>query len=209
MSVAGETSGRTAIAVPVNNSEPKSILPEILPEPEQESEQVLPDINLPVSPPSLNEDISIQEHESEASTIQIEQEDQEPHNSGSESSRVVATDDQCKPINYESPSIQEYVHRYEQEDDSNKVILPEVSSTIAENETEETTSEKVPCDEEINENAVPAGTSSPIPLEEEVKDSAQPEVEQLERLLITIMESEFNNESQKESNFENDRSERK
>lgn len=207
VSVAGETSGRTAIAVPVNNSEPKSILPEILPEPEQESEQVLPDINLPVSPPSLNEDISIQEHESEASTIQIEQEDQEPHNSGSESSRVVATDDQCKPINYESPSIQEYVHRYEQEDDSNKVILPEVSSTIAENETEETTSEKVPCDEEINENAVPAGTSSPIPLEEEVKDSAQPEVEQLERLLITIMESEFNNESQKESNFENDQKE--
>ncbi|XP_076752005.1 uncharacterized protein LOC143424081 [Xylocopa sonorina] len=81
VTMAGETSCRTAIAVPVNNSEPKQILPEILPESEQEPEQVLPDINLPVSPPSLNEHNSMQQNESETSTITIEQEEEEPRSS--------------------------------------------------------------------------------------------------------------------------------
>lgn len=242
VTMAGETNGRTAIAVPVNNSEPKQILPEILPESEQESEQVLPDINLPVSPPSLNEENSMQQNESETSTIQIEHEEQESHNSGnedqhiiqneynsiprtlaitcnvddttedkvesvlpdiddSESSRVVTANVQCKSIHYESSDIQEYVHRYEDEDDNNKVLMPEVSPMIIENETIETTIEKVPHREELNENE---GTSPQMSLGGAVKESAQPEVEQLERLLITIMESEFNNESHKESDIEDD-----
>ncbi|XP_076245627.1 uncharacterized protein LOC143186097 [Calliopsis andreniformis] len=242
VTMANETNGRTAIAVPVNNSEPKQILPEILPESEQEPEQVLPDINLPVSPRSINEDNSIQEHESETSTIQIEHEEQEPHNSGSqdqhtieneydsiprslaitcnvddektesvlpdiddgESSRIVNTDVQCKSINYESSNMQEYVHRYEDEDDSNKVIMPEVSSTITENEREETNVEKVPCEKEVNGNE---GTSSQTSLEGAIKESSQSEVERLERLIITIMESQLSNTSQKEDNLENDQKE--
>lgn len=243
MTMAGETNGRTAIAVPVNNSEPKQILPEILPESEQESEQVLPDINLPVSPPSLNEDNSMQQNESETSTIQIDQEVEESHNSSTseqhtvqneydniprsvtitcnvndttddkvesvlpdiddgESSCVVTTDVQCKSLHYEASEIQGYVHRYEDDDDNNKIITPEVSSMITENEIEKTTNEKVPHREEINENE---GTSAEMPLEDTVKAPAQREVEQLERLLITIMENEFNNTPQKESNSEDDK----
>ncbi|XP_076668300.1 uncharacterized protein LOC143368940 isoform X1 [Andrena cerasifolii] len=240
--VAGETSGRTAITVSVNNSEPKQILPEILPEPEQESEQVLPDINLPVSPPSLNEDDCMGQNESETSAIQIGHEDQEAHNSGSEdqhtiqneynsiprplaitcnvadtaddkvesvlpdiddgeSLHVVNADVQCKSVNYESSDMQGYVHRYEDEEQNNKVIMPEVSSMIKENEIEEITTEKVPFGEEINAST---GTSSQAAVGGALRESAQPEVEQLERLLITIMESEFNNGTQKESNAEHD-----
>lgn len=244
VTMAGETNGRTAIAVPVNNSEPKQILPEILPESEQESEQVLPDINLPVSPPSLNEDNSMQQNESETSTIQIEQEEDEPPSSSTteqrtvqneydsiprslaitcnvddtnddkvesvlpdidngESSCVVTTDVQCKSIHYESSEIQEYVHRYEDDDDdNNKVIMSEVSQMVTENEREKATNEKVPHREEVSENE---GTSAEMPLEDTVKAPAQPEVEQLEHLLITIMENEFNNTSQKESNYEDGR----
>ncbi|CAK9806282.1 Zinc finger protein 624 [Anthophora quadrimaculata] len=241
VTMAGETSGRTAIAVPVNNSEPKQILPEILPESEQESEQVLPDINLPVSPPSLNEDTSMQQNESEASTIPIENEEEKPHSSNTliqhtvqneydsiprslaitcnvddttddkvesvlpdiddgESSCVVNTDVQCKPLHYESSEIQEYEHRYK-DDNDNKITMPEVSPIVTENENEEATNEKVPCSEEISENE---GTSAEKPLEDTVKESAQPEVEQLERLLITIMENEFNDTSQRESTSEDD-----
>ncbi|XP_050482570.1 uncharacterized protein LOC126869721 [Bombus huntii] len=242
VTMAGETTGRTAIAVPVNNSEPKQILPEILPESEQESEQMLSDINLPVSPPSLNEDNSMQQNESETSTIQIEQEGEEPLGSSTdqhtvqdeydsiprslaitcnvnvttddkvesvlpdidngESSCVVTTNVQCKSIHYESSDMQEYVHRYEDDDDNNKVIMPEVSPMVTENETENATNEKVPHREEISKNE---GTSAEMPVEDTVKAPAQPEVEQLERLLITIMENEFNNTPQKESNFEDDK----
>ncbi|KAK9294200.1 hypothetical protein QLX08_011120 [Tetragonisca angustula] len=242
VTMAGETNNRTAIAVPVNNSEPKQILPEILPESEQESEQVLPDINLPVSPPLLNENNSMQQNESENSTIQIEQEAEEARSSSTpephtvqneydsiprslaitcnvnittedkdesvlpdiddgESSCVVTTNIQCKSIHYESSEMQEYIHRYEDDDDNNKVIMSEVSPMVTENVTEKTTTEKVPHREEISENE---GTSAEMPLEDTVKAPAQPEVEQLERLLITIMENEFNN-TQKESNFEDDK----
>ncbi|XP_043509921.1 uncharacterized protein LOC122528644 [Frieseomelitta varia] len=242
VTMAGETNNRTAIAVPVNNSEPKQILPEILPESEQESEQVLPDINLPVSPPLLNENNSMQQNESENSTIQIEQEAEEARSSSTpephtvqneydsiprslaitcnvnittedkdesvlpdiddgESSCVVTTNIQCKSIHYESSEMQEYIHRYEDDDDNNKVIMPEVSPMLTENVTEKTTTEKVPHREEISENE---GTSAEMPLEDTVKAPAQPEVEQLERLLITIMENEFNN-TQKESNFADDK----
>lgn len=243
VTMAGETSNRTAIAVPVNNSEPKQILPEILPESEQESEQVLPDINLPVSPPLLNENNSMQQNESENSTIQIEQEAEEARSSSTpephtvqneydsiprslaitcnvnittedkdesvlpdiddgESSCVVNTNIQCKSIHYESSEMQEYIQRYEDDDDNNKVIMPEVSPIVTENVTEKTTTEKVPHREEISENE---GTSAEMPLEDTVKAPAQPEVEQLERLLITIMENEFNDTPQKESNFEDDK----
>lgn len=228
VTMAGETSGRTAIAVSVNNSEPKQILPEILPEPEQESEQVLPDINLPVSPPSLNEDSSIQQNENGTSTIQIEHAE-EAHSSSAEhqhnmqneydsipktleitcnvvntsddkvesvlpdiddgeSSRVITAD-----VDYESSEMQEYVHRYKDDDDNNKIIMPEISSVVSESETEKTTNEKVPHRKEINENQ---GTSSEMPR----KESVQPQVEQLDHLVITIVASEFNGESQKESN---------
>ncbi|XP_053970621.1 uncharacterized protein LOC128872198 [Hylaeus volcanicus] len=241
MTVASETNSRTAIAVSVNNSEPKQILPEILPEPDQESKEVLPDINLPVSPPSLNEHNSIQRNESDTSTIEIEHEEQESHNLGcenqhaiqsdfdsiprtlsvtcnvitaedkvesvlpdidnGESSDIVTADVQCKTIHYESSNIQEYVHRYKNEDDANKVPMPEVSSMMTDNETVESTIEKVPHREELNANE---GTSPQMPLESTVKESPQPEVEQLERLLITIMESEFNNEAHKEPDAEDD-----
>ncbi|XP_043262170.1 uncharacterized protein LOC122402983 isoform X1 [Colletes gigas] len=238
--MAGETNGRTAIAVPVNNSEPKQILPEILPESEQESEQVLPDINLPVSPSSLDEGNTMQQNESETSTIQIEHEEQESRNPTSEeqhsiqneynsipralaiacnvndsmedkvesvlpdidndeSLHAVTADVQCKSIHYESSVVQEYVHRYEDKDDNNKVVMPEESFMITKNETVETTIEKVPCNEKLNENG---GTPPQMPVGGAAKESAQPEVEQLERLLITIMESEFSNESRKESNVE-------
>ncbi|CAD1469586.1 unnamed protein product [Heterotrigona itama] len=243
VTMAGETSNRTAIAVPVNNSEPKQILPEILPESEQESEQVLPDINLPVSPPLLNENNSMQQNESENSTIQIEQEAEEARSSSTpephtvqneydsiprslaitcnvnittedkdesvlpdiddgESSCVVTTNIQCKSIHYESSEMQEYIHRYEDDDDNNKIIMSEVSPMVTENVTDKTTTEKVPHREEISENE---GTSAEMPVENTVKAPAQPEVEQLERLLITIMENEFNNTPQKESNFEDDK----
>ncbi|XP_003703788.1 uncharacterized protein LOC100880868 [Megachile rotundata] len=234
VTMAGETSGRTAIAVSVNNSEPKQILPEILPESEQESKQVLPDINLPVSPPSLNEDNSIQQNENGTSTIQIEHVE-EPHGSSTDhqhniqneydsipktleitcnvvdtsddkvesvlpdiddgESQVITADVQCKPIHYESSEMQEYVQRYKDDNDSSKIIMPEISM-VSESETEKTTNEKVPHRKEINENQ---GTSSEMPIRDTIKESAQPQVEQLEHLLITIVESEFNSESQKES----------
>ncbi|XP_031837588.1 uncharacterized protein LOC116429150 isoform X1 [Nomia melanderi] len=243
VTVAGETNGRTAIAIPVNNSEPKQILPEILPESEQESEQVLPDINLPVSPSSLNEENSMHQTESETSTIQIETEEQESPTSGSENQDIIqneydsiprtlaitcnvedTTDDkvesvlpdiqegetscvvnvdvQCKPIQYDSSDTQEYIHRYKDEDDNNKVNMPEASSPVTtEKEAEEATTEKVPCPE-VTEIG---GTSSQTLIEGATKDPAQPEVEQLERLLITIMESEFDNESHKKSNSKDDK----
>ncbi|XP_078047755.1 uncharacterized protein LOC144475589 [Augochlora pura] len=240
VTMAGETSGRTAIAIPVNNSEPKQILPEILPESEQESEQVLSDINLPVSPPSLNEENSIHQNESETGTIQIETEQQEPTNSSNENrhiiqdeydniprtlaitcnveddkvesvlpdidegenSCVVTIDVQCKPMQYESLDAQEeYMQTYKDEEDNNKDNMPEVPLVTSAKEFEETTTEKVPCTE-VNETE---GTLSQIPIESATKDPAQPEVEQLERLLITIMENEFDTESHKKSTGTDDK----
>ncbi|XP_017875965.1 uncharacterized protein LOC108622542 [Ceratina calcarata] len=249
VTVAGETGAavaRTAIAVPVNNSEPKQILPEILPESEQEPEQVLPDINLPVSPPSLSERNPMQENESETSTITIVQEEEEPlgsrtpeqqqhavrneYNSIPKSTTVRCNIDDTgddkksvlpdiddeeashiagidvQPIHYGPSEIHEYVQRFEA--DSNEVITPEITPMVTESETkeddeeeEEVTNEKVPRREEISEND---GTSTETPLEETVKEPAQPEVEQLERLLITIMENDLTNAPQKESNLDDD-----
>lgn len=245
VTMAGETSGRTAIAVPVNNSEPKQILPEILPDSEQESEQVLTDISLAVSPPTLNEDNSGQQNESDSSTIQIENSEEEPratstpdqHTMRNEydsipSSLVITcnvddiTDDkvesvlpdlddqeppeavntnlQCRSIRYESSQIQDYVHRYKNDVDNNSIIMSEVSHTVIENEVEEVTNEKVPQSGEKNGNDCP---SVEAPMEKTVKEPAQPEVEQLERLLITIMENEFNNKSQEESHCKDDKRE--
>lgn len=72
VTMAGENNVRTALAIPVNSPEPKQILPEILPDTEPESGQVMPDVNLPASPVLQNEDASVRQEESDNNALPID-----------------------------------------------------------------------------------------------------------------------------------------
>ncbi|KAK2585963.1 hypothetical protein KPH14_010540 [Odynerus spinipes] len=246
VTMAGDTNSRTTITVPVNSSEPKQILPEILPEPEVETEQDLPDINFPASPEVANENTSMQQDGSDNSRIQIEHRGQQMQNATvqdqstmqheynsiprsltiacnienedddnaesvlpdideRETVHIVASV-QCKPAHYEE---QHGAQRFEQEykDDSDKVNLQTegmLESSI-EIEKEKLEEEKSSEEKETSENeSVP----TQVPATKTTKDTAQPEVEQLEQLLITIMESELNSASTKENNMQMDEKEK-
>ncbi|KAG5321931.1 CPSF3 factor, partial [Pseudoatta argentina] len=83
VTIAGESNVRT-LTVPVNSSEPKQILPEILPETDTESGQVIPDVNLSVSPVLHNEDTSIRaREESDNSVLSIDHRGQQAQSSTS------------------------------------------------------------------------------------------------------------------------------
>ncbi|XP_047369543.1 uncharacterized protein LOC124957015 isoform X2 [Vespa velutina] len=243
VTMAGETNNRTTITVPVNSSEPKQILPEILPEPEVENEQDLPDINFPASPEVANENTSMQQDGNENSRIQIEHrgqqiqnptiqdqssvqheynsiprsltiacniENEDDDNAESvlpdiderETAHIVASVVQCKPTHYEEQS---EIRRFDQEykNDTSKLNLETqdvLGNTIA-IEKEKLEGEKSSDEKDKSENeSVP----SQVPSTEMTKDTAQPEVEQLEQLLITIMESEFNSASTKEHDVQKD-----
>lgn len=242
VTMAGDTSNRTTITVPVNNSEPKQILPEILPEPEVENEQDLPNINFPASPEVANENTSMQPDGSDNSKIEIEHRNQQMQNATIQDQSTMQheynsiprsltiacnieneDDDnaesvlpdidereavhmvapvQCKPTHYEE---QPEAQRFEQEykDDGSKVNgMLESSIEI---EKEKLGEEKSSEEKEKRENeSVP----SQVPATQSVKDTAQPEVEQLEQLLITIMESEFNSGQAKEKNLQKDKEEK-
>ncbi|KAL2744068.1 zinc finger protein 407 isoform X2 [Vespula maculifrons] len=247
VTMAGETNSRTTITVPVNSSEPKQILPEILPEPEVESEQDLPDINFPASPEVANENTSMQQDGNENSRIQIEHRGQQIQNATMqdqstvqheynsiprsltitcnienedddnaesvlpdiderETVHMVASVVQCKTTHYEEQS---EIRRFDQEykNDSNKLNLEpqDVLGRTIDIEKEKLEEEKSSDEKEKSENeSVP----SQVPATEMAKDTAQPEVEQLEQLLITIMESEFNSASTKEHDVQKDEEEK-
>lgn len=243
VTVAGETNSRTTITVPVNSSEPKQILPEILPEPEVENEQDLPDINFPASPEVANDNTSMQQDGNENSRIQIEHRGQQIQNATiqdqssvqheynsiprsltitcnienedddnaesvlpdideRETAHMVASVVQCKSTHYEEQS---EIRRFDQEykNDNSKLNLEpqDVLENTIDIEKEKLEEEKPSDEKEKSENeSVP----SQVPSTEMTKDTPQPEVEQLEQLLITIMESEFNSGSTKEHDVQKD-----
>ncbi|CAL1676847.1 unnamed protein product [Lasius platythorax] len=83
VTMAGENNVRTALAIPVNSPEPKQILPEILPDAEPESGQVMPDVNLPASPVLQNEDASIRQEESDNTALSIDHRGQQMQSTAS------------------------------------------------------------------------------------------------------------------------------
>ncbi|KYM98345.1 hypothetical protein ALC62_10955 [Cyphomyrmex costatus] len=83
VTMAGESNVRT-LTIPVNSPEPKQILPEILPETESESGQVIPDVNLSASPVLQNKDTSIRtREESDNSMLPMNHRGQQTHSSTS------------------------------------------------------------------------------------------------------------------------------
>ncbi|KAL2720617.1 Zinc finger protein [Vespula squamosa] len=237
VTMAGETNNRTTITVPVNSSEPKQILPEILPEPEIEIEQDLPDINFPASPEVANENTSMQQDGNENSRIQIEHRGQQIQNATiqdqstaqheynsiprsltitcnienedddnaesvlpdideRETTHMVASVVQCKTTRYEEQSeIQRFDQEYKNDSSKLNIEPQDVLGNTIEIEKEKLEEKKSSNEKEKSENeSVP----SQVPATEMAKDNAQPEVEQLEELLVTIMESEYNSGSTKE-----------
>ncbi|XP_072766075.1 uncharacterized protein [Anoplolepis gracilipes] len=84
VTMAGENSVRTTLAIPVNSPEPKQILPEILPDTESEAGQVIPDVNLPASPVLQAEDASIRQEESDDNALSIDHRGQQSSTSPGE-----------------------------------------------------------------------------------------------------------------------------
>ncbi|EFN66769.1 Cleavage and polyadenylation specificity factor subunit 3 [Camponotus floridanus] len=89
VTMAGESNVRTALAIPVNSPEPKQILPEILPDTEPESGQVMPDVNLPASPVLQNEDVSIRQEESGSNALPIDHRGQQMQSTASSGESTV------------------------------------------------------------------------------------------------------------------------
>lgn len=258
--MAAESSVRTTLTVPMNSPEPKQILPEILPEPEPESEngQVLSEVNLPASPLLQSEDgaTSVRQEEDDENALQMDHRVQQTQSStpASESTlqheynsipRSIAitcaingngVDDkvemvlpdiqdeeeeeplvdtvpaglQCKSVTYEQSETQQFAQQVTEEeyvnDDKGTDMTTDAADSLAcEHEMETATSNeglasRAPVDDDIS--------SSEGMMVDGTKESVQPEVEQLENLLITIMETEFNNSSQKESSAQDDQEEK-
>ncbi|KAG7210247.1 hypothetical protein KM043_011795 [Ampulex compressa] len=112
----------------------------------------------------------------------------------SEALETVNAGIQCKSVCYKSPDIQDCEQVYE--DNSRKMEVNEIPAKTPEKEMQDVDDDKDLHCAETSDNDV---CTSQVPLVDVEKESTQPEVEQLERLLITIMESEFNNVTDKES----------
>ncbi|XP_024946097.1 uncharacterized protein LOC107273006 isoform X2 [Cephus cinctus] len=119
-----------------------------------------------------------------------------------DNSNIVPDQMKCKTIEYEESESQQYSQGYEKnvtKENENDVTLVEVNIQI---EEEKLDSEQALENDEQNVNEP---TQAEAALDKEMKESSQPEVEQLERLLITIMESEFSSVQMKESNEQRER----
>ncbi|XP_012271358.1 uncharacterized protein LOC105694853 [Orussus abietinus] len=100
---------------------------------------------------------------------------------------MVSTEVQCKQVQYERAREQLLPQEYESEDknDADGVTSPVIDVENEEEKTESSSSERSDAVDTVCIQLQVANEEAP-------KETNQPEVEQLERLLITIMESEFN-----------------
>ncbi|XP_066584047.1 uncharacterized protein [Prorops nasuta] len=225
---------RTTITLPVNNSESKQIIPEILQESEVEQEQVLPDTDLPSSNISTNEDTSTRSEENEDCRIQVEHRAQQTQNINSQDRNInhefndihasmtitcdskteneadaalpdieknieslsqahtISVDVHYSTVHHEQSEAQQLNVIYNNE--TNKENINDASTIISNAELRHET-EKI-TDKFVGNEGSENSNFSNKSLGESSENNDKPEIEQLEHLLITIMEDEFDSSKQ-------------